>query len=256
MGVLISLAVGVVGITFGVLADAGGLSLAQSMTMSVLVFTGASQFAAVSVITAGGSVAAALGTAVLLAARNVLYGPIVAQWLDGPLLRRAGLAHFIIDESAGVGAAQTSVRASRTGFLVTGIGVFVAWNTGTLIGVLSGDLIGDPTRYGLDVAFPASFLALLAPHLRTTPGRVTAGVGALVVVATVSFLPVGVPILLASLAVVPGMMIASSGGGGGGFGRFGGSARTGGDAERELADNEGVSGENPAGIPADGEGLS
>ncbi len=207
-GILISAAVGVVGITFGVLADASGLSLWQAIAMSTLVFTGASQFSVLSVIAAGGTVVAAIGTAVLLAARNTLYGPVVAQWFDGPLLKRLGLAHFIIDESAGVGAAQSSRAAARTGFLVTGFGVFIAWNLGTIIGVLSGDFIGDPGRFGLDAAFPASFLALLVPHLRKRNGQVAAGVGALIVVATVTFIPVGIPILLASLAIIPGMLVA------------------------------------------------
>ena len=206
-GILIAAAVGVVGITFGVLADASGLSLWQAVAMSSLVFTGASQFAVLSVISAGGTIIAAVGTATLLAARNMLYGPVVAQWFDGPLLRRLGLAHLIIDESTGVGAAQHDERAARIGFLVTGVGVFVAWNLGTVIGVLSGDLIGDPGRFGLDVAFPASFLALLVPHLRNRSGRTTAAVGAGIVALTVPFVPVGVPVLLASLAIVPGLVV-------------------------------------------------
>lgn len=207
-GVVISGAVGVVGITFGVLARSAGLSLAQGVAMSLFVFTGASQFAAVSVLAGGGSTLAAFGAAMLLAARNTLYGPVVAQWFDDSLLRRMGLAHLIIDESTGVGAAQRTREDSRLGFLATGLGVFVAWNIGTVIGSLSGDLIGDPSRWGLDVAFPASFLALLAPHLRRRTGRTTAAAAALIVVVSVSFVPVGAPILLASLAVVAGMAVS------------------------------------------------
>lgn len=205
-GLLISVAVGIVGITFGVLADAAGVSLAQAVFMSAFVFTGASQFAAVSVAATGGGVVAVLGASVLLSARNTLYGPVVAQWFDAPLWKRLGLAHLIIDESTGVGAVGRNGRESRLGFLVTGFGVLIAWNIGTVIGVLSGDLIGDPGRFGLDVAFPASFLALLAPHLRHGPGRVTAGWAAVIVLGTVAFVPVGAPILLASVAIVPGMV--------------------------------------------------
>lgn len=207
-GLLISAAVGIVGITFGVLADAAGLSLAQASSMSVFVFTGASQFAAVSVTASGGGIVAVLGASILLSARNTLYGPVVAQWFDESAWKRLGIAHLIIDESTGVGAIGRTRAESRLGFLVTGIGVFVAWNIGTIIGVLTGDLIGDPGRFGLDVAFPASFLALLAPHLRNRAGRTTAAWAALAVVVSVSFVPVGGPILLASLAVVPGFMIA------------------------------------------------
>lgn len=207
MGVLISAAVGVVGVTFGVLADSVGLSPWQAIAMSLLVFTGASQFAVVSVMSAGGTEFAALGAATLLAARNTLYGPIVGQWINGSLLQKLGLAHFIIDESAGVGAAQSDPKSAKLGFLVTGIGVFIAWNLGTAVGVLGGDLIGDPGKLGLDAAFPASFLALLAPHLSKRPGRIAALGGGVVVVLTAGFMPVGVPILLAAIAVVPGIFM-------------------------------------------------
>lgn len=207
VGVLISSAVGIVGITFGVLADSAGLTLAQAVAMSVFVFTGASQFAAVSVTATGGGIVAVLGASILLSARNTLYGPVVAQWFDDPLWRRLGLAHLIIDESTGVGATGRNRAESRLGFLVTGIGVFVAWNVGTIIGVLSGDLIGDPGRFGLDVAFPASFLALLGPHLRTRPGRTTAMWAGGIVLVTVSHVPVGAPILLAGLAIIPGIIV-------------------------------------------------
>lgn len=206
-GLLISAAVGIVGITFGVLADSAGLSLTQAIAMSMFVFTGASQFAAVSVAATGGGVVAVLGASILLSARNTLYGPVVAQWFDDPLWRRLGLAHLIIDESTGVGAVGRNRDDARLGFLVTGLGVFVAWNIGTIVGVLSGDLIGDPGRFGLDVAFPASFLALLGPHRRNRPGRTTAAWAAVIVLVSVSFVPVGAPILLASLAIVPGMVL-------------------------------------------------
>lgn len=217
-GVLIALAVGVVGITFGVLADAAGLSLPQAMAMSVFVFTGASQFAAVSVAATGGGIVAVLGASILLSARNTLYGPVVAQWFDDPLWRRLGLAHLIIDESTGVGSIGRNRNESRLGFLVTGVGVFIAWNIGTVLGALGGDLIGDPGRFGLDVAFPASFLALLGPHLRNRSGRTTAAWAAGLVVLSVSFVPVGAPILLASLAIIPGMLALRHDGPGGAHG--------------------------------------
>jgi 4-azaleucine resistance transporter AzlC len=202
-GLVISAAVGIIGVTFGVLARAAGLDVPRASAMSLLVFTGASQFAVVGVAASGGSMVAAFGAATLLAARNMLYGPVVGRWLDGPVWRRALLAQVLIDESAGVGAAQPDPASARRGFVVTGLGVFVTWNLGTLIGAFSGDLIGDPARFGLDAAFPAGFLALLAPHLRTLPGRVAAAVGAGLALVAVPFVPVGVPILLAALAVVP-----------------------------------------------------
>jgi len=202
-GIVISLAIGFVGITFGVLASSAGLSVLQACAMSLLVFTGASQFAVVGVLAGGGTLLAGVGAAVLLAARNTLYGPIVAPSLDGPWWKRAALAHLVIDESTGVAAAQPDRATARKGFLVTGIGVLVCWNVGTAIGALAGDVVGDPNRFGLDAAFPAVSLALLAPHLRHVRGRTAAFVAAALSLTVVPVVPVGVPVLLAVLAIVP-----------------------------------------------------
>ncbi|MGB3412980.1 MAG: AzlC family ABC transporter permease [Microthrixaceae bacterium] len=207
MGIVISVGVGFVGITFGVLARGAGLDLGRTCAMSILVFTGASQFAVAGVIGSGGTIAAALGAAILLAARNTFYGPVVSDYLKGPLWKRLLFAHLIIDESAGVSAAQTDDSRARTGFLVTGLGVFICWNIGTLIGALAGDLIGDPARFGLDAAFPAGFLALLAPHLRHLRGKAAACIGAGIALVAVPLVPVGVPVLLAALAVLPAASI-------------------------------------------------
>ena len=209
-GISIAIAVGLVAITFGVLARTSGLSVAKTCAMSLLVFTGASEFAAVSVLQQGGSVAALLGTSLLLAARNSLYGPVVSRWfghLGRP--RRAVLAQLIIDESSGVGAAQqdppppAEPRNARLGFLAGGIGVYVLWNLGTLVGALAGDVVGDVGRWGLDAAFPASFVALLAPHLSHRPGRFAAVIAAVLTIVSVPVLPIGVPVLIGALAVLP-----------------------------------------------------
>ncbi len=202
-GILIGVTVGLVGITFGVLARSAGLSVAKACTMSLLVFTGASQFAAVGVVGSGGSALAALGAAVLLAARNTLYGPVVGRAVRGPLWSRLVQSQLVIDESAGLAAAQPDARSARRGFLAAGLGVFAFWNLGTLLGALGGDVLGDTDRFGLDAAFPACFLALLAPHLRTLPGRVAALLAGAIAVLAIPFVPVGVPILLGALAIVP-----------------------------------------------------
>ncbi|HTO01636.1 MAG TPA: AzlC family ABC transporter permease [Microthrixaceae bacterium] len=203
LGLVIGVGVGFIGITFGVLARGAGLDVGRTCAMSLLVFTGASQFAVVGVIGSGGTLAAALGTAILLAARNVFYGPVVSKALEGPLWKRFLFAHLIIDESAGVSAAQPDEARARRGFLATGLGVFVFWNIGTLIGAVAGDLIGDPGRFGLDAAFPAGFLALLAPHLKHLRGRAAACIGAGLALIAVPIVPVGVPVLLAAVAVLP-----------------------------------------------------
>ena len=201
----IGLATGAYGVSYGVLGVAAGLSTAKTCAMSLLVFTGASQFAVVGVLGAGGGVAAALAPALLLAARNALYGLALVPVLRGRLPARAAQSQLIIDESTAMARAQADPKDARRAFLLTGLSVFVFWNLGTLAGALVGTGLGDPRRLGLDAMFPAAFLALLAPQL-DAPGAKTAAVcGALLAIVLVPFVPVGVPVLAAALGVVPGV---------------------------------------------------
>lgn len=197
-------AVGVFGIAFGVGSVAAGGSVAMTCAMSLLVFTGASQFSAVSVIAAGGSTAAALGGASLLAARNGVYGLAMSRTLQGPLLSRLVAAQITIDESTAMSTAQGNPRSARSAFWWTGASVYVFWNLGTLIGALAGNAI-DPERFGLDAAFPAGFVAMVIPHLRHKDGRRAALIGAIVCAMTMPFLPAGVPILCAAVGVLVGV---------------------------------------------------
>ncbi|MEM8707663.1 MAG: AzlC family ABC transporter permease [Actinomycetota bacterium] len=207
-GFVLAAAVGIVGVTFGVLADAAGLSLPQIIVMSTLVFTGASQFAAVSVVDTGGSGGAAVGSALLLAARNALYGPVVARILPASWLPRAGSAQFVIDETAAMASVQDNDGDARDAFWWTAIWLWSLWNLGSIGGALLGAVIGEPETWGLDAAFPAAFVALLAPHVRTRPGQVAALVGAALAIAVTPIAPAGVPLLVAALAVLPGWFVA------------------------------------------------
>jgi 4-azaleucine resistance transporter AzlC len=200
----IGVAAGVFAIAFGVGAVSAGGTVLQTCVMSLLVFTGASQFSAVSVVDSGGSTASALGGAMLLAARNGVYGLTMARHIDGSLGRRLVAAQLTIDESTAMATAQDDPDASRAAFWITGCAIFVCWNLGTLIGALAGEAI-DPETYGLDAAFPAGFVAMLAPHLRTRTGRAVGLVGSLICVALVPFVPIGVPILCAATAVLIGL---------------------------------------------------
>jgi 4-azaleucine resistance transporter AzlC len=206
--VSIGVAVGVYGISFGVLAVAGGLSPAQACVMSALVFTGASQFAFVGVLAGGGGALAATGPAVMLAVRNAAYGLSLTSILPPRLRDRAIAAHLVIDETTAMARAQSHPDAARRAFLATGISVWVFWNAGTLLGALVGGGIGDPGRFGLDAMFPAAFLALLAPQLRRPGAPVAAVSGALVALALVPFAPAGVPVIAALAGVVPGVLVA------------------------------------------------
>jgi 4-azaleucine resistance transporter AzlC len=201
----IGLATGAYGVSYGVLGVAAGLSVAKTCAMSLLVFTGASQFAVVGVVGAGGSVAAALAPALLLAARNALYGLSLVPVLRGRFASRAAQSQLIIDESTAMARAQAEPVASHRAFLLTGLSVFLFWNLGTLAGALLGGSIGDPRRLGLDAMFPAAFLALLAPQTTGPAARTAAICGALLALALVPFVPVGVPILAAGVGVVPGI---------------------------------------------------
>lgn len=201
-------AVGVFGVAFGVLAVSAGVTVAQAAAMSMFTFTGASQFAAVGVLAAGGTSAAALGGALLLAARNGVYGLAVSRWLHGGLARRLAVAHLVIDETTAMAVAQPNPADASRALWITGVTVGLWWNIGTVVGAVSGQAIGDPATFGLDVAFPAAFLALLAPLVRDAPGRVAAASGAVIALVTIPFAPAGVPILAASLGVLPAWLVA------------------------------------------------
>lgn len=197
----IGVATGIYGFSFGVLAVGAGLSAAQAIVMSLLVFTGGSQFAAIGVIGAGGSAAAAVGSGLMLGGRNVAYGLSVAQLLARPRLRRAAESHLVIDESVAMARAQRDPADARGALLATGFSIFVLWNIGTALGaVIGGEL--DPERYGLDAMFPAAFLALLAPQLRQPGAPRLALAGGLIAVVLVPLTPAGVPVLAASLALL------------------------------------------------------
>lgn len=140
----VSLATGLYGVSFGALSVAAGLDLAQTMALSLLMFSGGSQFAAVGVLGAGGGVGAAVATAGLLGVRNGLYGVQVAPLLGTRGWRRLLAAHLTIGESTAVATAQPGPASTRAGFWWTGAGVFVLWNAFTLLGALLGDALGDP----------------------------------------------------------------------------------------------------------------
>ena len=203
-------AVGVFGASFGVLATTAGLTVAQACVMSVLVFTGASQFAVVGVLEAGGSLGSAFGSALLLAARNAAYGVAMAPTLSRLSLgRRLLAAQIVIDETTALAMAQPGRTAREQAFWTTGLAVFVCWNIGTVLGAVAGDAIGDPEALGLDAAFPAGFVALAVPHLGSRQGKVAAVCGAVIALVLIPLTPAGVPIVAAALGVVPAVLFGA-----------------------------------------------
>jgi len=200
----VGIASGTYGISFGALAVAAGLSLWQSQLLSVLMFTGGSQFAFVSIIGTGGLSAApaAIATASMLGIRNGLYGLQTSRFLGVTGIRRVVAAQLTIDESTAVGIAQPELRAQRLGFWQTGLAVFVLWNLSTLAGALLGNAFGDPRTLGLDAAAAAAFVALLWPRLRSRDATATAVLAMFIALVTSPVLPAGVPVILAAVAAL------------------------------------------------------
>ncbi|MFZ4150256.1 AzlC family ABC transporter permease [Streptomyces pseudogriseolus] len=196
----VGVAVGLSGFAFGVTSAGSGLSLLQTCALSLLVFTGASQFALVGALAAGGGAVTAAAGAFFLGVRNAFYGLRLSQLLALPRAVRPFAAQWVIDETTAVSLAQPTRRAARIGFLVTGLSLYVLWNLTTLLGALGADAIGDTKAWGLDAAGPAVFLALLAPMLRTGTERAVAALAVLLGLGLLPVLPAGVPVLVAALA--------------------------------------------------------
>jgi len=204
----VSLTVGAYGIAFGAAGVAAGFSVFQSCLLSLLTFSGASQFAIVGVIGAGGSAISGITTASLLGIRNGLYGLRMAPLLQVKGLRRVVAAQITIDESTGVALSQEErgETAMRHGFWLTGFGVYIFWNIFTLIGALGAQAMGDPAAWGLDAAVPAAFLGLVWPRLKKNSDRILAASAALLSLALTPILPAGIPIIsTAILAVIFGL---------------------------------------------------
>ena len=207
---MIGIAFVIFGASFGVLSVSAGASVAQSCAMSLLVFTGASQMSAVSVLASGGTVASAFGGAVLLSGRNAVYGLAMSPVLkQGSLASRLLGAQWVIDETTAIVSAETDPTTRRTAFWISGAILYASWNIGTLLGALVGTSI-NPSDFGLDAAFPVMFTAMIATHLRTSAGRKAALFGAVAAVALAPFMPIGLPILVSALGMLFGIKPTSS----------------------------------------------
>ncbi|MFB6986647.1 AzlC family ABC transporter permease [Streptomyces sp. NPDC056178] len=196
----VGIAVGLSGFAFGVTSAGSGLSLLQTCVLSLAVFTGASQFALVGALAAGGNPYTAAAGAFFLGVRNSFYGLRLSQLLALPRTLRPFAAQWVIDETTAVTLPQPTRRAARIGFAVTGLTLYALWNLTTLLGALGAKALGDTDAWGLDAASPAVFLALLAPMLKTTTERITAAVAVLLALGLLPVLPAGVPVLLSALA--------------------------------------------------------
>jgi len=197
---------GAFGATFGAVSVGSGLTVGQTMILSLVMFSGASQFAFVGVAAAG-SPWAAIPAALLLGVRNAFYGVPISEILSPHGWRRLVTAHFVIDETTAMAVGQAEPRAKRFAFWSTGLILFALWQTGSLVGALVGEAI-DPARLGLDAAAPAVFLALLWPALKSRSGKVVAALGGLVAFLLIPVAPAGVPVIAAATVAVAAGLLA------------------------------------------------
>lgn len=203
-GLAVGLSAAAYGVSYGALAVAAGLDVWQTCVMSLLMFTGGSQFALIGVLAAGGTAAgpSAIASAAILGLRNGIYGIRMSPIIRGRWWTRLLAAHVTIDETTAVATMQDTRRAQLVGFWITAVAVFVGWNLTTLIGALIGDALGDPRQWGLDAAAAAAFLGLLWPRLRQLQTvAVAAGAAVVALVLTPVLMP-GLPVLVASVVAI------------------------------------------------------
>ena len=191
----VGLAVGAAGVAFGAVAVADHFTVAQACFLSFVLFSGASQFSLVAVMSSGGSALSAIVTGTFLGSRNGLYGVRMAQILKLKGAKRALAAQITIDESTGVAIAQSNPKDQRTAFWYTGFGVFIFWNLSTLIGAMGAKSIGDTSAWGLDVASPAIFCAVLYPRLKERKLLLASALSFIWALSITEFVPAGVPII-------------------------------------------------------------
>ncbi len=203
----VGVATGAYGISFGAVSVASGLDVLQTQALSLLMFTGGSQFALIGVLAAGGGTPSAVVTAVLLGMRNAFYSLRMASLLQPHGIRRFAAAHLTIDESTAMALAREGTPYARLAFWSTGAAIFGLWNLGTLLGAAGAAALGDPARFGLDAAIPAGFLALIWPRLRDRRMLGVALAAAAVALVLTPVLRPGVPVLVAgSVAVAAGVL--------------------------------------------------
>ena len=200
--VSVAFTVGLYGAAFGAAGVTAGFSILQTCLLSILLFSGASQFAVVGIMGAGGSAISAIATATLLGFRNALYGLQMAPILKVGGLKRVLAAQITIDESTAVATLQENDEDRKRGFYVTGIGVYIFWNLFTYLGALGASAIGDPSVWGLDAAVPAAFCGLIWPRLKNKTQFLVSAIAIVWALLLTPIAPAGIPIITTVLLAV------------------------------------------------------
>ena len=198
----VAFTVGLYGAAFGAAGITAGFSILQTCLLSILLFSGASQFAVVGIMGAGGSAISAIATATLLGFRNALYGLQMAPILKVGGLKRVLAAQITIDESTAVATLQENDEDRKRGFYVTGIGVYIFWNLFTYLGALGASAIGDPSVWGLDAAVPAAFCGLIWPRLKNKTQFLVSAIAIAWALLLTPIAPAGIPIITTVLLAV------------------------------------------------------
>jgi len=202
----VAFTVGLYGAAFGAAGVTAGFSILQTCLLSLLLFSGASQFAVVGIMGAGGAAISAIATATLLGFRNALYGLQMAPILKVSGIKRVLAAQITIDESTAVATLQENDADRRRGFYITGVGVYIFWNLFTFLGALGASAIGDPSVWGLDAAVPAAFCGLIWPRLKNKTHFIVSAVAIAWALALTPVSPAGIPIITTViLAVIFGL---------------------------------------------------
>ena len=198
----VAFTVGLYGAAFGAAGVTAGFSILQSCLLSLLLFSGASQFSVVGIMGAGGAAVSAIATATLLGFRNTLYGLQMAPILKVKGFKRVLAAQITIDESTAVATLQDNDADRKRGFYLTGIGVYVFWNLFTFLGALGASAIGDPSVWGLDAAVPAAFLGLIWPRLKNKVQFLVSGIAIAWALLLTPVSPAGIPIITTVLLAI------------------------------------------------------
>ena len=200
--VSVAFTVGLYGAAFGAAGVTAGFSILQTCLLSILLFSGASQFAVVGIMGAGGAAISAIATATLLGFRNALYGLQMAPILKVSGLKRVLAAQITIDESTAVATLQENDEDRKRGFYITGVGVYIFWNLFTYLGALGASAIGDPSVWGLDAAVPAAFCGLIWPRLKNKTQFLVSAIAIAWALLLTPIAPAGIPIITTVLLAV------------------------------------------------------
>ncbi len=199
--VLVCLADGIVGLSYGSLAAAQGFPLWVPIALSTLVLAGASEFLFIGIVAGGGSPLTAAAAGLLVNARHLPFG-IAVKDLVGQGGRSLLGCHIMNDESVVFGISQPALQQRRVAYWLCGLGIFAVWPLTVIGGALIGRFIPDVSAIGLDAVFPAFLIALIFPALRKRRTRIPALAGTALSVAVTPFVPAGMPVLFSLLGLL------------------------------------------------------